>query len=63
MANHELESPSPSTETGDTPTMEDEWEPSWFREIQRDDRSEDSSADEMLLIDKPGNLSINQSIN
>ncbi|XP_078620485.1 1-phosphatidylinositol 3-phosphate 5-kinase-like isoform X2 [Branchiostoma floridae x Branchiostoma japonicum] len=53
MANHELESPSPSTETGDTPTMEDEWEPSWFREIQRDDKSEDSSADEMLLIDKP----------
>eukprot|EP00058_Branchiostoma_floridae_P013130 XP_002598618.1 hypothetical protein BRAFLDRAFT_118352 [Branchiostoma floridae] len=60
MANHELESPSPSTETGDTPTMEDEWEPSWFREIQRDDRSEDSSADEMLLIDKPAEAPVAQ---
>ncbi|XP_078620496.1 1-phosphatidylinositol 3-phosphate 5-kinase-like isoform X12 [Branchiostoma floridae x Branchiostoma japonicum] len=60
MANHELESPSPSTETGDTPTMEDEWEPSWFREIQRDDKSEDSSADEMLLIDKPAEAPVAQ---
>ncbi|CAH1248992.1 PIKFYVE [Branchiostoma lanceolatum] len=60
MANHELESPSPSTETGDTPTMEDEWEPTWFREIQRDDKSDDSSADEMLLIEKPAEAPVAQ---